>query len=579
MIAQTNQLPSVAVPPRIPLVTTIQNRDASFLKDARLVNAFAELEPVSEEYKVEKRPGLSAYQTKTGNGLGTYNWNGVIYAVFGTTLFKDGVSLGAVDGSSKYLFEELMGTGWLVLNNGAAAYYTDGTTLTAFANFLPTLAGNFIVGNRYVIVAAGTTDFTALGAGDNNPGTSFTSTGLGDPLTTGQAALGAEHIAVGGDYEISTVGTTDFTLVGAASNTVGVRFVATGVASGTGSVLGINFPLSHVKGWAYLDGTLYVMDEDAKIYGTSTLPYGGIGGFDDPRLWDPLNLIVARTAVGQGVALSRHLSYVVAFKSNSTEFFYDAGNETGSPLAPVQGAYSVHGCASADSLQDIKDTLLWITTAIESAPQIARLDDLKVAVISTPPIDRAIRAADFSSTLSWNMEHGGHRFYGVTVEGINLTLVYDLDQFLWYQWTDEDGNYWPLVDTCRGPTLQTSIAQHESNGKLYYTAAEYLYPTDDGTIVPVYVYTPNFDGDTDRRKTLSMMYFKGDQVPGSTLYVSVSDDDYTTWSTERAVDLSVKRPLLPNCGTFTKRAWRFRHESATKFRMDAVAIQVDLGTL
>jgi hypothetical protein len=36
-------------------------------------------------------------------------------------------------------------------------------------------------------------------------------------------------------YTIATIGTTDFTLIGAASNTVGVIFAATGVGAGSGT--------------------------------------------------------------------------------------------------------------------------------------------------------------------------------------------------------------------------------------------------------------------------------------------------------------------------------------------------------
>lgn len=49
------------------------------------------------------------------------------------------------------------------------------------------------------------------------------------------ALLTAGAFVVGTRYEIVTVGTTDFTLIGAASNTVGLLFVATGVGSGTGT--------------------------------------------------------------------------------------------------------------------------------------------------------------------------------------------------------------------------------------------------------------------------------------------------------------------------------------------------------
>ncbi len=50
------------------------------------------------------------------------------------------------------------------------------------------------------------------------------------------AGVAVTNIVVGHTYNILTVGTTDFTLIGAASNTVGVQFTATGVGAGTGSV-------------------------------------------------------------------------------------------------------------------------------------------------------------------------------------------------------------------------------------------------------------------------------------------------------------------------------------------------------
>ena len=50
------------------------------------------------------------------------------------------------------------------------------------------------------------------------------------------AFITAGAFVVGTTYKILTIGTTDFTLVGAAANTVGVEFVATGVGVGTGTV-------------------------------------------------------------------------------------------------------------------------------------------------------------------------------------------------------------------------------------------------------------------------------------------------------------------------------------------------------
>jgi len=52
---------------------------------------------------------------------------------------------------------------------------------------------------------------------------------------TAPAAVTAGAFVVGTGYTIKTVGTTNFTLVGASASTIGVHFVATGVGAGTGT--------------------------------------------------------------------------------------------------------------------------------------------------------------------------------------------------------------------------------------------------------------------------------------------------------------------------------------------------------
>ena len=58
------------------------------------------------------------------------------------------------------------------------------------------------------------------------------------PTSTASSVVNAGAFIVGSKYRIVSVGTTDFTLIGAASNTVGVVFTATdvGVGSGTASL-------------------------------------------------------------------------------------------------------------------------------------------------------------------------------------------------------------------------------------------------------------------------------------------------------------------------------------------------------
>lgn len=58
---------------------------------------------------------------------------------------------------------------------------------------------------------------------------------LNDEVRAEESIVTAGAFVVGQVYTITTIGTTNFTLIGAASNTIGVVFTATGVGTGTGT--------------------------------------------------------------------------------------------------------------------------------------------------------------------------------------------------------------------------------------------------------------------------------------------------------------------------------------------------------
>jgi hypothetical protein len=475
------QAPSVVVPTRIPLVTEPANRDESTAKDARLVNAYAEKNTKTEEYQIFKRPGLeqNSWDTHVAAGNGVYNWNGNIYAIFGTTLYKDDVSIGTVDGTGGvYQFNATLGsTPRLQLGNGVKAYNWDDSTLEQMEG------GNF-------------------------PGNTYT-----DGL---------------------------------------------------------------VKGWAYLDGTTYVLDTDGYIHGSDV-----VAGLNRPDLWNHLvNLLGAQIEPDKGVAIAKQLVYVIVLKEWSTEVFYDAQNTTGSPLGPVQGAKVNYGCVSADTVQELDGSLFWVGTNRASGAQVIQLTKLTAEIISSKPIERILSDASFTSVAGFAFKHEGHRFYGFTLKGAsdNITLVYDLAERLWSQWTDVDGNYlkWSSTTYLEGTGR---IIQHESNGKLY--TIDSSNTEDDGEVITVDIYTPNWDGGTRRRKHQNMLEFVGDQTEGSVLQVRFNDYDYdsTKWTNYRTVNMGLVKPILTNNGTFVRRATHIRHQSNTRMRLQAIENQVDLGVL
>jgi hypothetical protein len=86
----------------------------------------------------------------------------------------------------------------------------------------------FTAGSGEIDFTGCTSSGTWSAAAANNSFISYIDTlALGSTVAAGSFVTGVE-------YEIKTVGTTNFTLIGAASNTIGVRFTATGAGTGTG---------------------------------------------------------------------------------------------------------------------------------------------------------------------------------------------------------------------------------------------------------------------------------------------------------------------------------------------------------
>lgn len=452
-------------PIRIPLVTSVMARGESPGIDGRLVNAYAERVGQDEAW-VYKRPGLQTYSSIgfNANGLGIFNWLGDVYAIWGSTIYKNNVVLGGVDGSSAYTFSSTLGADpRLFFHNATHAY-------------------------------------------------------LYSPLA-------------------------------------GLVPIAGGI------------PPVMVPGQAYLDATTYVFTPAAVVQGS---------GLNDTTTWPALNNLIAQIEPDAAVAMAKQLVYVVAFKQWSTEMFYDAGNATGSPLGPVQGQKLNFGCAHAGSVADVQGILLWVTQVRNGGRSVAMMDQLAAQMVSSESIDRLLQAADFTNSVySWTAKIDGHLFYGVTMVSINLTLVYDLKQKLWYEWTDTAGNFFPIVSSTYSGNLP--LLQHGSNGHIYTLNTS--LGTDDGTTFTTDIYTPPWEAGTRKRKVIGRMRVVGDKTPGSVLQIRVSDDDYKTFTNFRSVDMNVNDPFLTACGTFRRRVWHIRQQSPIGGRiLQALEPEIELGS-
>jgi hypothetical protein len=160
-------------------------------------------------------------------------------------------------------------------------------------------APSMVSGVKYIIIAAGSTNFTTYGASNNNVGTTFTAFNLGsgatgtgkvfptDPTSSGtdNVAVSADNLTTGEEYIILSAGSTTWTDLGAADNTVGTIFTATG-AEAPGPGLGTAYPTdrdtSVQPGLTYnnTSGAFTLAQKSYSVPGSTTNSNGTLVGVD-----------------------------------------------------------------------------------------------------------------------------------------------------------------------------------------------------------------------------------------------------------------------------------------------------------
>jgi Phage stabilisation protein len=355
-----------------------------------------------------------------------YSWSPYIQpAYFQGSLYNTNHSSGAVlkssDGAHTWVdtgwystigaevaaFFSAQGKLWM-LDSNAVAWSYDGTTLSQVGS-IPVLTYEF---NSLVVLG---NSFLAYLKKQVGPMAVFQATGLTDLGTVVSSPF------------------FDFLDIDPASGTQGFAFKSSTNAyqynTGTSTLTHVtdaDYPATTVPGLAFLDGTYYVMDALGRIWGSD---------LNNFLSWNALNVIEAQMEPDGGVAIARQLNFIVAFGGYSTEFFYDAGNPTGSPLLPYPSAMLALGCAQGHSVVQIANQLYFIGQSKQKGRGVYVLEGTAPKLLSTPSIERVLNADDLATVYSSGVRISGHDFYILTLGTTSITLVLDILTGDWKEWT------------------------------------------------------------------------------------------------------------------------------------------------
>lgn len=325
------------------------------------------------------------------------------------------------------------------------------------------------------------------------------------------------------------------------------------------------FPSNPVPGLVYLDGYVFAMDQKGQIWQSEN---------EYPQQWGTLNYISAKSEADNGKAIARHLNYIVAFKEWTTDFFFDAGNAFGSVLNVNASAHLEIGCADGNSIQNPEQTLIWMGNVVEGGRGIFMLDGLNARRVSTKAVENFLNASDLSGTFSWLYKIAGHTFYGLVLTDQNITLVYDIAEDHWHQWTTSKDfiqggeNYFECSFVTQFPFNTGSFYVLDNVNGLVFTLSPDNYVDPFGPI-RMRIVTDRMDMGTYAFKTASGLTMFGDQI-NDVMQVRHTEDDYNNWSQYRNINLNLQKPCLYQLGRFRRRAYEFLYTGLNPLRLEKV---------
>lgn len=330
-----------------------------------------------------------------------------------------------------------------------------------------------------------------------------------------------------------------------------------------------DFPSSITGTFAHMDGYAFIATPSGRLYNSD---------INSVTSWQSNSYISFSSYPDLGVAAVRWKDFIIGFGSQSVEFFRNAGNPAGSPLARVSSMAARIGLINANSYARIDDVLFWVGTGASGSLAVYALAD-GITRISTPEIEAQLLLVGTTNLYMTTMKFNGRSF--VVIGTSARTFAFCIESKFWHEWAS-DSVYWSrCTGITTGSTLPTyAISTVSTSGKTYVlNPASFAY-TDDGFTYSAYVRTSLIDFDTNKHKNwLALRLINGQNVEASTVNVSWSDDDYQSYSAGRTLNLSDSYPQIRRLGRSRRRSFVFEHTDDSPMVINGIEVDYEVNSL
>lgn len=200
--------------------------------------------------------------------------------------------------------------------------------------------------------------------------------------------------------------------------------------------------------------------------------------------WDPLDFAAKTGATDPLSTLIVTKRYVYLMGEQTTEVWYDAGNQDFT-FGRVPGVFIQHGIAAKASVAAMDGSVYWLSQDPQGHAVVMRSSNFDGLRISTHAMEIEFQGySRIDDALGYTYQMGGHFFYVLTFPTADKTWVFDLSTNQWHEWlwTDEQGQFRRHRGACFVFWNNMWLVGDRDNGNLYALDSD-LTTDNDGPIV------------------------------------------------------------------------------------------------
>lgn len=427
----------------------------------------------------------------------------------------------------------------------------------------------------------------------------------GEVVAGGEISTGTERVTM-----LETIGVIKLVILDAENNEGWI--VNTPASSVT--AIASNFPSTLCHGGAILDGYLFVMDEAGIIYNSAN---------DDPATFPALGFVEAERENDKGVYLGKHNEHIVAGGTRTTEFLWDAKNQTGSPLNRRDDVMHNVGWADGLGVWENGDVTYFVGSNTTGQIAVYKLENFGLNIISKDSMNSYLTQGLTQESLrvvlsGWSVM--GQDTLIMTIYTLTGAAPGTIVPRLSFSYNSVVGKWGFINTTIGGHTQFPLMAFTKRTGGQNSTASarrgegilsngdivnvnDKLIPIDTllgndgvfeadvfepdvfvaatsstGTNIATIMRTGHINGGVREYKFQASEYLMMDTTETSqTLTIRHADEGTTTFTTGNTIDTSYDKKEVFQGGRFMQRNYQLEYSGDEQFFIENLGADLDVG--